>query len=613
MDTILARRTYWPVIALSAALWIASSSHLAAQPLPTGWLLTDIGLPLISGSATFSNGAFSLSATTANVVDTADQFTFAYDQVDGDTVFSGRVASFSGTGTGAEAGLMIRESILPGSKQVSIFLTSDNTLVMTSRSTADGSRVVLAVSAGAVAPVWLRLERSSSTITAFQSADGITWTSVGAANVTMTTTVYAGMAAAGGTTASLLTTTGSDLRSTPLRETAATTGTTTTSTTSARFDKVNHSPRVSMTAPAGGSTYSAPATISVAATARDNDGTVVNVDFYANGTLIGSDTTSPYSISWSSVPAGTYTLTALGTDDMGATTTSAAVSITVTAAANQAPSVSLTAPANGSTYTAPATVTVSASASDTDGTVAKVDFYAGATLIGSDATSPYSISWSNVQAGTYTLTARATDDKGATTTSAGLSITAAAPNQPPTASLTSPADGATFTAPATMTLSATASDSDGTITSVEFYSGSTLLGSDTTSPYSIPWSNVQAGSYSLTAVARDNANGTTVSGARSITVMDPNTPTTADFTPSADNDTSVTYYEVEIYPQGANPGSANPVGAQDIGKPAVVNGECRADIHTMILSLSPGTYFGTVTAFGANGSARSVPSPLFTR
>jgi len=88
----------------------------------------------------------------------------------------------------------------------------------------------------------------------------------------------------------------------------------------------------------------------------------------------------------------------VATDNAGATTTSAARTITVNPAANQAPTVSLSAPANGATFTAPATITVSATASDPDGTVTKVDFFAGTTLIGTDTTSPYSITWSNVAA-----------------------------------------------------------------------------------------------------------------------------------------------------------------------------------------------------------------------
>ncbi len=73
----------------------------------------------------------------------------------------------------------------------------------------------------------------------------------------------------------------------------------------------------------------APANISLAATAADSDGTIVKVEFYQGINLLGTDTTSPYSYSWSGVAAGSYTLTAKATDNAGAATTSASVSITV--------------------------------------------------------------------------------------------------------------------------------------------------------------------------------------------------------------------------------------------------------------------------------------------
>ena len=93
------------------------------------------------------------------------------------------------------------------------------------------------------------------------------------------------------------------------------------------------------------------------------------------------------------------------------------------ATANQPPSVSLTAPVNGASYTAPANVTLTATASDPDGTVAKVEFYNGSTLIGTATSSPYSAALSGLASGTYTLTAKATDDGGASTTSTAVTIT----------------------------------------------------------------------------------------------------------------------------------------------------------------------------------------------
>jgi pectate lyase len=91
-------------------------------------------------------------------------------------------------------------------------------------------------------------------------------------------------------------------------------------------------------------------------------------------------------------------------------------------------------------------------------------------------------------------------------------------NNPPTVSITSPANGATFTAPASVTINATAADSDGTVSKVDFYQGTTLLGTDTSSPYSYAWTNVAAGSYSLTAKATDNGGAATTSSTVNITV-----------------------------------------------------------------------------------------------
>ncbi|MHA3770035.1 Ig-like domain-containing protein [Verrucomicrobiota bacterium sgz303538] len=98
---------------------------------------------------------------------------------------------------------------------------------------------------------------------------------------------------------------------------------------------------------------------------------------------------------------------------------------------NNAPTIQLTSPANGTTATAPATFTLAATASDSDGFVTQVDFYSGNTAIGSANSAPFEMTWSGVPAGTYTLTATATDDRGASTTSAPVNVTVAAAPMPP--------------------------------------------------------------------------------------------------------------------------------------------------------------------------------------
>ena len=93
---------------------------------------------------------------------------------------------------------------------------------------------------------------------------------------------------------------------------------------------VNVPPTVTLTGPAEAATYTAPATIAFAANAADSDGTVKRVDFYANGTLVGSDATSPYQFAWTATIAGNYTLTAVAVDNLDVSTTSAPVHVTVT-------------------------------------------------------------------------------------------------------------------------------------------------------------------------------------------------------------------------------------------------------------------------------------------
>jgi glucose/arabinose dehydrogenase len=94
-----------------------------------------------------------------------------------------------------------------------------------------------------------------------------------------------------------------------------------------------------------------------------------------------------------------------------------------------------------------------------------------------------------------------------------------ASNQPPTVSITEPAGGATVTVGASVTVSAQASDPDGTVTTVQFREGSTVIGSDDTAPYSIQWTPGTTGTRSLTARATDDDGATTTSAVVQVTVQ----------------------------------------------------------------------------------------------
>jgi len=81
-----------------------------------------------------------------------------------------------------------------------------------------------------------------------------------------------------------------------------------------RGDNRDRSAQVTLTSPAAGSTFNAPANLTVAASATDADGTIVSVEFFNGSTSIGRSTTAPYRVSWQNVPAGTYTLSDVATD-----------------------------------------------------------------------------------------------------------------------------------------------------------------------------------------------------------------------------------------------------------------------------------------------------------
>jgi len=192
-------------------------------------------------------------------------------------------------------------------------------------------------------------------------------------------------------------------------------------------------------------------------------------------------------------------------------------------------------------------------------------------------------------AGTHTIGAQVNDNAGVVST-ASVTVTIGATTAP-TVSMTSPANGASFVAPTSITFTATASDSDGTIQRVEFYVGATLVGTDTTSPYSATWPAV-IGAYSVSAVATDNSGSSTVSAWRDFIVTATSLLSTAIFIPASPSD-AVDYYRFEIFEAGANPNTAAPIAVQNIGVPPVVSGESSADVRSTIVALAPGNYIAT--------------------
>jgi len=179
-------------------------------------------------------------------------------------------------------------------------------------------------------------------------------------------------------------------------------------------------PTVSITSPAANATISG--TVSVTASATDNVG-VTKVEYYLNGALKTTDTSTPYvySLSAASLASGTYTLMAKAYDAAGNVGQSSTVSVTVVNDTT-APTVSLTSPANNATVSG--TTTITASASDNVG-VSKVEFYRSGVLLSASNVAPFSYGWNTttVANGSYTLTVKAYDNTGNVTQSTNVLVT----------------------------------------------------------------------------------------------------------------------------------------------------------------------------------------------
>jgi hypothetical protein len=279
----------------------------------------------------------------------------------------------------------------------------------------------------------------------------------------------------------------------------------------------NIPPVITLTAPANGSTVTLPATVGIAATASDSDGSIAKVEFYGDGVKLGEDNVSPYTWTWAAA-SGSRNAHAIAQDNTGARTTSATHVITVQSS-NIAPSITLTTPANGSVITLPATVSIAATASDTDGNIAKVEFYGDGVKLGEDSASPYTWTWA-AASGSRNIYAIAQDSSGARTTSATHVITVQSANIAPSITLTTPANGSVITLPATVSIAATASDTDGSVVKVEFYGDGVKLGEDSASPYTWNWA-AAAGSRNVYAIAEDNSGARTASSAAFFTVVQP--------------------------------------------------------------------------------------------
>jgi hypothetical protein len=436
-------------------------------------------------------------------------------------------------------------------------------------------------------------------------------------------------------------------------------------------------PVVTLSAPANGTTYGAPATINLAASVTPNGHTITKVQFYEGTTLLAEDTATPYTFTYSNVSARTCPLKATAVYDSGSTVSSAAATVTVTnaapasgltfastsgvisapfyvtnsaiaqpaytslaaggkavytfnvaAAGSYVVSVLVNAPStdnnslffnidaqptdplmiwdvpvttgftsqtgswrgNGTASTtsasgmtaqyAPAifslsagthqltirgregncqlgTITITPYGANTPPTISSLPartITAGSstgplpftvsdaqtsasnltvsgsssnpTLVpnanivlgGSGSSRTVSVTAANGQTGTATITLSVSDGSLSSSTSFTLTVNAVAA---PIVTLTAPANGASYSAPATINLAASVTANGHTITKVQFYEGTTLLAEDTATPYSFTYNNVSARTCAFKATAVYDSGSTVASPAITVAITNP--------------------------------------------------------------------------------------------
>jgi hypothetical protein len=158
-----------------------------------------------------SSGTFTLAGGGADVWGTADAFRYAYLPITGDATIVARVATIAGTQPWTKVGVMIRESLAPGSPHAFMLVSAGKGIAFQRRPSAGALSVHTAAAPG-TAPRWVRLTRTGAVIAAAWSADGVTWTTTASQTIPMASAVLAGIAVSSHDPAQLATATFDDVR-----------------------------------------------------------------------------------------------------------------------------------------------------------------------------------------------------------------------------------------------------------------------------------------------------------------------------------------------------------------------------------------------------------------
>jgi regulation of enolase protein 1 (concanavalin A-like superfamily) len=518
---------------------------------------------------------------------TSDKFHFVYQAVSGDVDIVARVDSITQADEWSKSGVMIRASLNANSAHAFALVSAAKGVAFQRRRAAGGQSTNTA-GATVRAPYWVRLVRSGTTVTAYVSSNGTSWTRLGSDTIALGTSAYVGIATTSHNSSS---TTSADVSRVILSKSSDA-----SALPSGQIDADIGSPSIRGSASYSSGTY----TISAGGTDIWNTADQFNyvykqvtgdVDVKARvASLTNTDI-------WAK--AGVMIRGSLGA---GAKHASMFLTAGEGYAFQRRPSTGgVSENTGGGSGQAPGWVRIKRAGSlftaykSTDGQTW--------TVVGSD-----SISMSSTVLVGIAVTSHNPSSATRASVTNFAATTNGSTNQPPTVSLTAPSGGAKFTTGATISLAATASDPEGNLAKVEFYRGSTLIRTDTSSPFTASWTNAAAGSFSLTAVAYDTAGLKTTSAAVAVTVSTATTgaPRYVAFQKSADHATLVTSYKLNVYASGANPATATPVKSVSLGKPTPdSSGNIQVDEQSFFNALAAGNYIATVAAVGTGGSTQS--------
>jgi regulation of enolase protein 1 (concanavalin A-like superfamily) len=583
------RRSRLIVGVVQTAVLLVACRGVSAQSLPSPWSNTDVGAPILSGSAAVASGVFTIEGAGTDIWGTSDQFQFVYQQVSGDVEIVARVRALTTQHAWSKAGVMIRTSLAGNSAHAYALVSAANGVHFQRRAAAGALSSSTAASTS-LAPAWVKAVRSGNTVSTYWSADGSTWKTIGSVSLPLNASAYVGIAVTSHNTGARTTATVSDV--TVVRK---------------ALPAGQRSIDIGSPTPAGSASYSS-GTYTIKAGGTDIWSAADQFHFVyqpmaGNAEIVARVASITNTHAWAK--AGVMIREALTAHSRHATMFA---SVSKGYAFQRRPDTGgLSVHTSGGSGAPPGWVRLVRTGD-------RFDAYRSAdgvswTAVGSDTIPMANTVYVGLAVTSHNTITTATS----VITNVRISGTTSS-NAPPVVNLSSPVSGAMFSAPATINMTATASDPENQLARVEFLSGTTVLATDTTAPFAWSWGNVAAGTYVLTAKAYDSAGAVTTSAAATVSVSaTTGLPRLVSFTASADHATNVTRYLFQVFAGGANPATAVPIVSSDLGKPTPDSTKTiTVDRSALFSALAVGNYVATVTAIGPGGSTRSSPIS-FTR